>query len=298
MTCDPKPVFFDVAEARYRSPITGHRSHFLFRRKLARLVLEHHRNVIGDRVAKPARFANELGRGLPVHEWALAQRANEYVEQFPVHRSLLSLFRFSRGFELAHNEIREPRIGYRIHRHRPARLRSEALAFYRILFRHHDRFRPGVCEVGSGKGVMIGKGMGREVEPHSLQLPEKAPWITDSGYGVYAPAAKVLDADTAIGVLQVPERTRLEFHPVALGIEPPDSGQRRPMAVATINDNCIDCSQAGRRLAQRPRRKRPAVSESALAVDHVYGITPSAKIDIRLRAPPENMLNIDRIVPD
>jgi hypothetical protein len=60
-------------------------SHFFFRRKLARLVLEHYRDVVLDGVAEAAGPANELGLRLAIEERPLAERADQYVEQFGVH---------------------------------------------------------------------------------------------------------------------------------------------------------------------------------------------------------------------
>src|SRR6185503_18159009 len=64
-------------------------SNFLLRRKFTRLVLEHHRDVVLDRVAEAARLANQFGLGLAVQQRTLAQRAYQYVEQLGVHAGAL-----------------------------------------------------------------------------------------------------------------------------------------------------------------------------------------------------------------
>ena len=61
------------------------RSDFLFCRQLARLFLEHHRNIVSNRVSEPARAANQFRLALAVEQRALAYGANENVEQFRIH---------------------------------------------------------------------------------------------------------------------------------------------------------------------------------------------------------------------
>ena len=61
------------------------RSDLLFCRQLARLFLEHYRNVVPNRIREPARAANQFRLFLVVDQRALAQGANKNVEKFRVH---------------------------------------------------------------------------------------------------------------------------------------------------------------------------------------------------------------------
>src|SRR4051812_39420830 len=60
-------------------------SNFFLGRKLPRLLLEHHRNVVLDRITETARPADELLVRLAVDERALAQGTHEQIEQARVH---------------------------------------------------------------------------------------------------------------------------------------------------------------------------------------------------------------------
>jgi hypothetical protein len=60
-------------------------SDFFFRGDLARFVLEHHRDVILDRIREPARFADQLRVAFPVDKRAFAQRTDQDVEKLCVH---------------------------------------------------------------------------------------------------------------------------------------------------------------------------------------------------------------------
>src|SRR5690349_24399592 len=64
------------------------RSNFLFGRELARLVFEHHRNIVLDRICEPARAADQLFFGFLVDQWTLAQRAHEDIKQLGVHGAI------------------------------------------------------------------------------------------------------------------------------------------------------------------------------------------------------------------
>jgi hypothetical protein len=71
--------------AVFYSPFTIHHSRFFGRRKLPRIILEHHRDAVPDGIAEAAGLADELVLRLLVEERALAERADEYVEELAVH---------------------------------------------------------------------------------------------------------------------------------------------------------------------------------------------------------------------
>src|SRR6185312_17041379 len=56
--------------------------------QLARVLFEHDRNVILDRICEPTRFADQLFFGFAVEEWPLAQRAHENIKKFGVHAGI------------------------------------------------------------------------------------------------------------------------------------------------------------------------------------------------------------------
>ena len=64
------------------------RSNFLFCGQLARVFLEHYRNVVADRVGKPAWTANQFVLTFAELERAFAYRANQNVDEFSVHERL------------------------------------------------------------------------------------------------------------------------------------------------------------------------------------------------------------------
>src|SRR5262249_39880660 len=73
---------------RVRSPGSrGQSLGCLLRRNFPRLVLEHDRNAVLDRVAEAARLADELALRLAVEEGPLAQRADQQVEELRVQVS-------------------------------------------------------------------------------------------------------------------------------------------------------------------------------------------------------------------
>src|SRR5688572_21172634 len=82
----PFPASWVFAEHQKRETRNESRaSNFLLGRKFACFVLEHHRDVVLDRIGEAARLADELGRGFLVQKRTLAQRAHQYVEQLAVH---------------------------------------------------------------------------------------------------------------------------------------------------------------------------------------------------------------------
>ena len=58
---------------------------FLGGLELARLFLEHHRNIVADRKSESVSFAEQLGLRLAMDERSLADRADEDVKQARVH---------------------------------------------------------------------------------------------------------------------------------------------------------------------------------------------------------------------
>src|SRR3972149_1003127 len=56
-----------------------------FRRDLACILFQHHRYAVLYRVAEPAGVADEFAGRLAIEQRPLADRADEYVEQFVIH---------------------------------------------------------------------------------------------------------------------------------------------------------------------------------------------------------------------
>src|SRR5260370_9623301 len=59
---------------------------FLGGLELARLFLEHHRNIVADRKSEAVSFAHQLGLRLAMDERPLAHRADQEVKQAPGHQ--------------------------------------------------------------------------------------------------------------------------------------------------------------------------------------------------------------------
>src|SRR5262245_24069901 len=92
-----------------------------------------------------------------------------------------------------------------IHRQHPECFASERLAFYRILFSHHDGIRVRVCDIGWAIAVMIGERVSDEIEAEALQMAEEAAGIADAGYRMHPPTAKKISTDAMLLVEQVVE---------------------------------------------------------------------------------------------
>src|SRR5690242_12976626 len=82
--------------SRCRARASSLLSHLFLGLQLARLILEHDRDVVFDWISEPARAADQLLLGLLVQQGALAQRAHEDVKQLGVHGGI-SVWRGSFG---------------------------------------------------------------------------------------------------------------------------------------------------------------------------------------------------------
>nr|CAR66221.1 hypothetical protein [uncultured bacterium] len=65
------------------------RSDFFFQRDFARVLFQHNRNPIPDRIGQAVRLADQLSLFLPVVQRTLANRAGQNLEQFLIQEVLL-----------------------------------------------------------------------------------------------------------------------------------------------------------------------------------------------------------------
>ena len=76
-------------------------SHFLFRRQFARLVFEHHRDVVAHRISQAAGLAHQLVLGLLVYQRPLAQGADQVVNHHsPEHFEQVLALTKGRGVDV------------------------------------------------------------------------------------------------------------------------------------------------------------------------------------------------------
>ena len=87
---------------------------------------------------------------------------------------------------------------------------GERLAFYRILFRHQDRFRPGEVDLARAEPVVVGKRMRDELETERAQVPEEALRVADAGERMHAAPAERLGGHAAAAVRHAMELESLE----------------------------------------------------------------------------------------
>src|SRR5262245_9150809 len=78
------------------------------------------------------------------------------------------------------HEIAQPPIYPRIHGKDPMHFPGERLAFYRILFGHHDRVRLRICDVGRAKRMMVREGMRDEIQTEVLQVAKETAGVADA----------------------------------------------------------------------------------------------------------------------
>lgn len=91
----------------------------------------------------------------------------------------------------------------RFNRHIPEPVLSQTLTFYGIFLSHQDRLVVLKLEIGSDKGVMIGKGMLQDTDITCLQIAKKPSWIADTGNGVNLFAAEPRQGTGYVGIDQI-----------------------------------------------------------------------------------------------
>src|SRR5262252_3467220 len=82
------------------------------------------------------------------------------------------------------DELRKSRVDLRLDAHRNEVASAEAPAFYRILLGHQHEVAIRIVQILGPKGVVIGKGMGRESEPHAFESGEEPRGVADARDGV------------------------------------------------------------------------------------------------------------------
>jgi hypothetical protein len=103
------------------------------------------------------------------------------------------------------NHFAQSRVGDCVDDERPLMDVRECLAFYRILFGHHDLIVSRERQVSFGVGVVIGKSVRHAGHPEPAQLFKKTLRVTDAGDGMYAPVFEMSGFDNVLRVLQVTE---------------------------------------------------------------------------------------------